>query len=109
MDDHLYGQLAAAIVQDTVDRFEHPPPRRTARPGKAEPLRAVAGTGFSGQPLGDFAYPCEMLVRLGVARVVGQSGSVTHRLIVDGNRVAAAEAERAASGELPLPPIEEVL
>jgi hypothetical protein len=92
----LYGALAAAILQDTTARWNIPAP--------------------DGHGHFTFAAACEMLVSLGVAKAVDTYGSDydasvyrQYRLTVDSNKAAAVVAERATSGALEMPPIDEVL
>lgn len=118
----LYGALAAEIVRHAVEGWTpHPKPPRTAPPGAAEPLRARAGSRFSGQALGAFERACMLLVQLGVAQPVDKDGNAvkddkdpyiyagSFALTVDGNAVAALVTERASSGQLDMPPIGEVI
>jgi hypothetical protein len=92
----LYGALAAAIVQDTTSRWNSPAP--------------------DGHGHFTFTAACDALVSLGVAEAVDTYGSDydasvyrQYRLAVDGNKAAAVVAERASSGALDMPPIDEVL
>lgn len=92
----LYGALAGAILQDTTARWNTPAP--------------------DGHGHFTFTAACEMLVNLGVAEAVDTYGSDydasvyrQYQLAIDSNKAAAVVVERASSGALDVPPIDEVL
>ena len=95
----LYGELAASFV------------RYTAPDG----LCAIAGADLDIFPASCFEGACAMLRKLRVAYHPGLDGpgvysaSNSTKLAIDANRVAQFVTDLSRTGEIPLPPIDEVL
>jgi hypothetical protein len=87
----LYGELAASLVRATTDRCEPSEPR--ARVGAK-----LDGSGG----LSAFEDACTMLIGLGLA-------TYECKLLIDGDQVAHFVTERSRTGQVTLPPIDDVL
>jgi hypothetical protein len=96
----LYGALAAAIVQHTVDRFDYSQPVRTA-------LARCSRVGPGGGTPALHSRP-----------LIDEHGSIlpddtalygVYRLAVDGSKTAALVTERASSRQFDMPPVGAVI
>ena len=91
-DPALYGAVAAEIVRCSVDAWMFPEPPRTVPPGTAEPLRAVAGSGFSDQALSTFRTRVRSDPSRGDRAPVDREGSIN--ALATTRRVAMIDRRR---------------